>query len=77
MKKVDYIQCNIKYHIIWKTKYLQKILWGSIAQRCRKLIIQDCKSMKVKIIKGSIGKEYTYDSILSAQFISIKIGATT
>lgn len=51
---------DIKYHIVWITKYRYKILVGKIARRARELLIQGCKARKVTIIEGSIGKEHVH-----------------
>ena len=48
---------DIKYHIVWITKYRYKILAGKIAKRTRELLIQGCKSI---IIEGSIGKDHVH-----------------
>jgi putative transposase len=37
---------DLKYHVIWITKYHYKILRGRIAERARDLILQICQSGK-------------------------------
>jgi len=34
--------CDIKYHLVWITKYRYKILRGEVAERARDLIRQIC-----------------------------------
>ena len=51
---------DIKYHIIWVTKYRYQILKGEIALRTRELIRQTCMSRDVTIIQGSIGKDHVH-----------------
>src|SRR6202046_4976026 len=45
---------DLKYHVIWITKYRYKILRGRIAERARDLIRQVCPSEAGAIYQGSI-----------------------
>ena len=60
MRKSSHVQYNIEYHIVWTTKYRYRILQGKVAERVREIIRQNCNSMNVTIIKGSIGKEHVH-----------------
>jgi putative transposase len=51
---------DIKYHVIWKTKYRYKVLSGKIAERLRELIRQGCEARGICIMKGSIGKDHIH-----------------
>lgn len=51
---------EIKYHLVWTTKYRYKVLKGDIALRMRALLQQGCEARNIKIIKGSIGKEHVH-----------------
>ena len=51
---------DIKYHIVWITKYRYKILTGKIAQRVRELLIQGCRARGIAIIEGSVGKDHIH-----------------
>lgn len=59
-KKGSHSVYEIKYHIIWVTKYRYKVLHGQIAIRLRELIRQGCESRGMTIIKGSIGKDHVH-----------------
>jgi REP element-mobilizing transposase RayT len=43
-KKSSHAVFDIKYHVIWTTKYRYKVLSGSIAVRTRELIRQGCEA---------------------------------
>ena len=60
MRKSSHVQYEIEYHIVWTTKYRYRILQGKVAERVREIIRQNCNSMNVTIIKGSIGKEHVH-----------------
>ena len=60
MRKSSHVQYEIEYHIVWTTKYRYRILQGKVAERLREIIRQNCNSMNITIIKGSIGKEHVH-----------------
>jgi putative transposase len=45
---------DIKYHIVWITKYRYEILTKQIGE----LLIQGCESRGITIVEGSAGKEH-------------------
>ena len=51
---------DVKYHIIWVTKYRYKILNGNISRRLRELIRQGCEARNITIISGNIGKDHIH-----------------
>ena len=51
---------DIKYHIIWVTKYRYKVLSKNIAIRLRELIRQGCEARGITIVQGSIGKDHVH-----------------
>lgn len=59
-RKSSHAVYDIKYHIIWVTKYRYKVLKKNIAIRLRELIRQGCESRNIKIVQGGIGKEHIH-----------------
>ena len=57
--------CDLKYHVIWCTKYRYKILRGRIAERARDLIRQICQARDVVIIRGAVSPDHIH-MLLSA-----------
>jgi putative transposase len=51
---------DIKYHLVWITKYRYKILRGEIAERARALIRQICEARDVTIIRGAISADHVH-----------------
>ena len=45
---------DIKYHLVWITKYRYKILRGRVAERGRDLLRQICQAREVVIKRGAI-----------------------
>ena len=51
---------DLKYHLIWCTKYRYKILSGRMAERARDLIRQICQAREVVIIRGAISPDHIH-----------------
>src|SRR2546421_2523060 len=55
---------DIKYHIVWVTKYRYKILRGDVAERARDLIRQICQAREVTIIRGAVSPDHIHVLVL-------------
>lgn len=51
---------DIKYHIIWITKYRKPAITGKIAERTRELIRIICKANEVEILAGHVGRDHIH-----------------
>ena len=51
---------DIKFHLVWITKYRYKILKGNIGQRLRILLKQGCEAKNIEIIKGHIAPDHEH-----------------
>ena len=51
---------DLKYHMIWCTKYRKKVLRGRIAERARDLIRQICAAREVVIVRGSVSPDHIH-----------------
>lgn len=51
---------DIKYHIVWITKYRKPVLMGKIAIRTRELIRKICQTNDMEILAGYVGKDHIY-----------------
>ena len=58
--KVSHAVYDIRYHIIWVTKYRYKVLGGNISRRLRELIRQGCQARGMTIIQGNISKDHIH-----------------
>jgi len=59
-RKNSHTVYDIKYHVIWVTKYRYKVLSGPIAIRARELIRQGCEARGIIILQGSVGKDHIH-----------------
>jgi putative transposase len=59
-RKSSHAVYDIKYHIIWVTKYRYKILGGEKSKRLRELICQGCEARGITIVSGNIRKDHIH-----------------
>lgn len=59
-RKTSHCTYDIKYHIVWITKYRKPILTGKIAQETREIIRIVCASNDVQILAGHVGKDHIH-----------------
>lgn len=59
-RKTSHSVYDLKYHIVWITKYRKPILRGVVGKRVRELVRQTCASLDVYIEKGHIGKDHVH-----------------
>ena len=59
-RKGAHTTTRLTCHIVWVTKYRYHVLTGDIQERCRALIIQDCESLEIEILKGVVSKDHIH-----------------
>ena len=59
-RKSSHCTYDIKYHIVWITKYRKPVIVGKIAHRARELIRMVCATNEVEIIAGHVGKDHIH-----------------
>jgi putative transposase len=59
-RKGSHTVYDIKYHIVWITKYRKAVLRGEIGKRLRELIRQTCEAHEVYIEKGHIAADHVH-----------------
>ena len=59
-RKSAHCMYDIKYHIVWITKYSKAVLTGKVAERTRELIRGICRYNEVEILSGQISKDHIH-----------------
>jgi len=59
-RKSSHTVYDLKYHLVWVTKYRKPVLRGEIAERVRDLIREICKAREVEIIKGHVSIDHVH-----------------
>ena len=59
-RKGSHTVTRLTVHLVWSTKYRYHVLTGEVQKRCRELIIQDCDSLEIEILKGVVSKDHVH-----------------
>ncbi len=59
-RKTSHAVYDLKYHVVWITKYRKPVMRGEIGLRLRELIRQTCATLDVKIEKGHIAVDHVH-----------------
>ena len=59
-RKTSHAVYDIKYHLVWITKYRKPVMRGDIGLRLRELIRQTCATLDVQIEKGHIAADHVH-----------------
>lgn len=70
-RKTSHSLYDIKFHIVWITKYRKKVMSGTVAVRTRELLREICKVQDVEIIKGHISKDHVHMFVSVPPHISV------
>lgn len=64
---------DIKYHLVWVTKYRYKILSGAIATRARDVIREVCMAKEITILKGHVSQDHVHLLVSSPPRLSVSL----
>ena len=70
-RKTSHTQFDIKFHLIWTTKYRKPVLTGKVGTRVRDLIREICTTHNIEILKGHVSKDHIHIFISSPPQISV------
>ena len=70
-RKSSHTVYDIKYHIVWITKYRKQILRADIAHRVRELTREICRAYDVEITKGHISRDHVHIFVSVPPHISV------
>ncbi len=59
-RKTSHCTYDIKYHIVWITKYRKPVMTGKIATRTREVIRLICQQNEVEILSGHVSKDHIH-----------------
>ena len=51
---------DIKYHLVWITKYRYQVLRGEVAERARDLLREICAAREVRIVRGAVSPDHVH-----------------
>jgi len=59
-RKGSHTVYDIKYHIVWITKYRKPVLRGEIGKQVRDLVRQTCATLDVYIVSGHVALDHIH-----------------
>ena len=62
---------DLKYHLVWTTKYKKPVLIGRLGTRVRDLVREICATHSIQIIRGHVSKDHIHLFISMPPQISI------
>jgi putative transposase len=70
-RKTSHAIYDIKYHIVWITKYRKSVMTGKIATRLREQIRQICQKNEVQILSGHVSKDHVHMLVSVPPYLSV------
>ncbi len=70
-RKTSHAIYDLKYHLVWITKYRKPVLRGEIAVRLRELIRQTCETLEVYIEKGHVANNHVHLLVSVPPYVSV------
>ena len=62
---------DLKYRVVWITKYRKPILYGEVAHRLREVIREICRELEVEIVKGHVSKDHVHLLVSVPPYVSL------
>lgn len=59
-RKSSHSVYELKYHVVWITKYRKRVLRGEIGVRLREVLRETCASLDVHIEKGHVSADHVH-----------------
>ena len=70
-RKTSHSTYDLKYHLVWITKYRKPVLRGEIGTRIRDLIIQGCVQLDVQILSGAVKPDHVHLLVSVPPYIAV------
>lgn len=70
-RKTSHAVYDLKYHLVWVTKYRKAVLRGEIALRLRELVRQTCARMEVYILSGHVAADHVHLLVSVPPYVSV------
>jgi putative transposase len=70
-RKTSHCVYDIKYHIVWITKYRKPVLNKEVGKRVRELVRVICTSLDVEIEKGHVSRDHVHLLVSVPPYLSV------
>jgi len=62
---------DLKYHVVWKTKYGYGVLKGDVAMRTRQILREICSENELKIVSGNVRANHVHMLVSGPTHMSV------
>src|SRR3954462_10825506 len=59
-RRTAHTRFDIKFHLVWITKYRKRLLRGDVGLRLRQIVRTICTELEVEILKGHISVDHVH-----------------
>ncbi len=59
-KRGSHTAWDLKYHLVWTTKYRYQVLGGDVGHRLRELLREIARSQEMQIHAGSVNRDHVH-----------------
>src|SRR3954463_2782887 len=59
-RRTAHTRFDIKFHLVWITKYRKKLLRGDVGVRLRQIVRTICAELEVEILKGHVSIDHVH-----------------
>src|SRR6185312_12240896 len=59
-RRTAHTRFEIKFHLVWITKYRKKLLRGHVGLRLRQIVRTICAELEVEILKGHVSRDHVH-----------------
>src|SRR5258707_15895220 len=59
-RRTAHTRFDIKFHLVWITKYRKKLLRGDVGLRLRQIVRTICAELEVEILKGHVSVDHVH-----------------
>jgi putative transposase len=51
---------DIKYRVVWITKYRKAVLGGAVGLRLREIVREICRTNEIEILEGAVSRDHVH-----------------
>ena len=70
-RTTSHTKYDLKYHLVWITKYRRAVLSGVVGTRVRELVREICRANEIEIVKGHVGKDHAHLFVSVPPYLSV------
>ena len=70
-RTTSHTKYDLKYHLVWITKYRRAVLGGAVGTRVRELVREICRVNDIEIVKGHVGKDHVHLFVSVPPYLSV------